>query len=208
MKLIGIYKITSPTNKIYIGQSNDVYKRWNSYFKLNCVDQPKLYRSLTKYGIKNHKFEFIEECTIEQLDDREIYWGTYYNSLNEGLNCRLGNSRGICSEETKTKIGNKQRGISKNKGRISPNKGNSYIMSEATKNKMKKPKSYSNKRFKPILQYDLENNFIKKWDSAKEAAKHIGTDPGTLCQCLKGKIPTVKKYIWKYQKQNINSCYE
>jgi group I intron endonuclease len=198
MKLIGIYKITSPTDKIYIGQSGDVYKRWSSYFKLNCVDQPKLYRSLIKYGIDSHIFEIIEECIIEQLDEKEIYWGLYYNSLNEGLNCRLGNGRGICSEETKTKIGNKQRGISKNKGRKSPNKGNLYVMSEDTKNKMKKPKSYSNKRFKSIIQYDLENNFIKKWDSIKEAAMYIGTDSGTLCQCLKGKIPTVKKYIWKY----------
>jgi hypothetical protein len=165
--------------------------------KYNMI-QDKLKEIAKKYGIDNHLFDIVEYCTLEQLDDREIYWGEFYNVLKTGLNCRLGNGRGICGEETKIKIGSKQRGISKNKGKKSPNKGNSYVMSEDAKNKMKKPKSYSNKRFRSILQYDLQNNFIKKWDSIKEAAMHIGTDSGTLCQCLKGKIPTAKKYIWKY----------
>ena len=30
-KITGIYKITSPSNKIYIGQSKNIYSRWNAY---------------------------------------------------------------------------------------------------------------------------------------------------------------------------------
>ena len=46
-------------------------------------------RSFKKYGVKNHIFEVIEECLVENLNKRERYWQEYYNVLNEGLNCRL-----------------------------------------------------------------------------------------------------------------------
>ena len=63
-KIIGIYKITSPTNRIYIGSSNDIYNRWCSYKNLKCKSQTKLYNSLLKYGAENHIFEIIENCSI------------------------------------------------------------------------------------------------------------------------------------------------
>ena len=72
--MIGIYKIISPTNKTYIGQSVDidsrkrVYQYFNSY--KNSIG-PKLYNSLNKYGFDKHKFEIIEECTLKQLNKKE-----------------------------------------------------------------------------------------------------------------------------------------
>jgi group I intron endonuclease len=59
--MVGIYKITSPTNKIYIGQSWQIEKRIVFYKNLCCVDQRKLYNSLKKYGWNKHKFEVLEE---------------------------------------------------------------------------------------------------------------------------------------------------
>jgi group I intron endonuclease len=78
---------------------------------LGIEGQPKIYNSIKKYGWKNHKFEIIEECSIEQLDEREIYWGLYYDTLNpeKGLNLKLGNGKPILSEETKQKIGDGNR---------------------------------------------------------------------------------------------------
>jgi group I intron endonuclease len=102
---VGIYKITSPSGKIYIGQSTDLEKRENDYKILKCEKQPKLYNSLKKYGWENHTFEIIEKCRLDQLNKREIYWGLHYDVLEEkGLNLRLGNANGLCSEETKQKI--------------------------------------------------------------------------------------------------------
>ena len=45
---IGIYKITSPSNKIYIGKSNNINRRFKEYIKLRCKQQPKLYNSFKK----------------------------------------------------------------------------------------------------------------------------------------------------------------
>lgn len=114
--MIGIYKITNPSGKIYIGQSTNIKERFKKYSKLGNKRQIKLYNSFQKHGINNHQFEIIEECSEDKLDEREIYWGNYYNVLGEdGLNLRLGNGRGSCSENTKNKISNSLKGQRKSK---------------------------------------------------------------------------------------------
>lgn len=111
---IGIYKITSPSNKIYIGQSKDIEFRWSFYLNLYCKKQTKIYNSLKKYGPENHIFEIIEECKLDKLDEREIYWKQYYNSVNDGLNCSLidySPMRGKKhSDETRKKISESKKG--------------------------------------------------------------------------------------------------
>jgi group I intron endonuclease len=104
---IGIYKIISPSEKIYIGESINIEKRFKAYNSLCCKKQIKLYNSLLKYGVENHTFEIIEECLQEDLNCRERYWQDYYDVLNGGLNCRLtecGVLKNIMSDETRQKI--------------------------------------------------------------------------------------------------------
>lgn len=116
MKKIGIYKITNPNNKIYIGQSVNIEERFKKYIKVHNKRQIKLYNSLQKYGPENHIFEIVEECSLEQLNEREIYWGIVFNVLGEdGLNLRLGKGRGSCGETTKLKISNSLLGKKKSK---------------------------------------------------------------------------------------------
>ena len=76
--MIGIYKIISPTNKPYIGQSINIKKRFGQYKRFDCKNQNKLYNSLVKYGWDAHKKDILEECSIEQLNERETYWKQYY----------------------------------------------------------------------------------------------------------------------------------
>lgn len=85
----GIYKITSPSGKIYIGQSINIEQRWKNY-SLNSKNQIKLFNSFKKYSIEGHSFEVIEKCTVDQLNTRERYWQDYYDVLGkDGLNCIL-----------------------------------------------------------------------------------------------------------------------
>lgn len=105
--MIGIYKIISPSGKVYIGQSVDINRRFNSYKRLNCIEQVKLHRSLRKYGWFHHIFEIIEECEIKDLNIRERYWQEFYNSVEKGLNCFYTNENTknhIVSEESKLKM--------------------------------------------------------------------------------------------------------
>jgi group I intron endonuclease len=90
--MIGIYKITSPTKKIYIGQSKHIEKRLKFYKKLKCENQQLIYNSLKKHGINKHKFEILQECDIEKLDELEIYYIELFQTFknNYGLNLTKG----------------------------------------------------------------------------------------------------------------------
>lgn len=89
--IVGIYKITSPSNKIYVGQSKHIEKRFYDYQRGRCEQQRRLFNSLFKHGWKNHTFEIIEECDKQDLNCRERYWQDFYDVLNreKGLNCVL-----------------------------------------------------------------------------------------------------------------------
>jgi group I intron endonuclease len=104
--ICGIYKIISPSNKVYIGQSKDIKKRWRDY--KYSKTQIRLNRSFEKYGIENHIFEIIEECSLEDLNTKENYYQVYYNVLGEnGLNCKITDiktKKYIFTEESKKKM--------------------------------------------------------------------------------------------------------
>lgn len=88
--MIGIYKITSPTNKVYIGQSINIERRFKNYKSISQTrGQVMLHNSFKKHGVNNHIFEIIEECIVESLNERERYWQDFYNVLEGGLNCLL-----------------------------------------------------------------------------------------------------------------------
>jgi len=59
----GIYKITSPSGRVYIGQSVNIEKRFKKYVRLDCKEQTRLYRSFKKHGVENHMLEIIELCS-------------------------------------------------------------------------------------------------------------------------------------------------
>jgi len=86
--MIGIYKITNPEGKIYIGQSKDIEKRWKQYYCISNRSQRKLYDSFITYGVKNHNFEVIEECIQKDLNQREIWWQNELSCFDadKGLN--------------------------------------------------------------------------------------------------------------------------
>lgn len=116
--MIAIYKITNPKEKIYIGQSINIKKRFLEYKALNCKFQRILYNSFLKYGVENHKFEVIEECNIDLLNERERYWQDFYNCVSKyGLNCRLtktNDKSGIMSDESKLLMSKCRIGIKRN----------------------------------------------------------------------------------------------
>ena len=112
-KVVGIYKITNPKNRVYIGQSVDVYSRISKYKNLNCKSQPKLYRSLKKYGFENHKIDVVSICDLSELNDQERYYQELYNAVETGMNCmfqRTEDKKQRMSEETKLKISKVSKG--------------------------------------------------------------------------------------------------
>lgn len=94
--LSGIYKITFPNGKIYIGLSNNIRKRiWkhnHDDYKLHRIvgNAIHLYGNITE-------FEVLEEISPQDRDlmnEREKYWIEYYDSFNNGFNLTLGGDGG------------------------------------------------------------------------------------------------------------------
>tara|TARA_B100001142_G_scaffold47854_2_gene44771 strand:+ start:2732 stop:3919 length:1188 start_codon:yes stop_codon:yes gene_type:complete len=100
-----IYKITSPSGKMYIGQTIGKLNRRLSRHATEpgCV---AMKRAMDKYGRKNMKCDVIEEnIPLEQLDDREMYWIDQLNTLSpNGYNLNTGGGRPVYSEETKERL--------------------------------------------------------------------------------------------------------
>jgi group I intron endonuclease len=200
--IIGVYKITSPSNRIYIGQSINIKKRWNKYKRLDCKVQPKLYRSLLKYGPKNHIFEIIEICLEDQLLERETYWKYYYNVLEvSSLCCKIDGRGGKHSEETKQKISTALKGkpkpigtgdkISKSKKGISLNYKRTLLHSD----------NLAKSNYKSVIQYNINNILIKKWLSIKEAEAYYNPRIKTqdnIGACCRNKQQTAYGYKWQY----------
>ena len=111
---IGIYKITSPSNRVYIGQSVNIKRRERRYSLSTCKKQTRLYNSIKKYGWKNHVFEVIEECKVEELNKRERFWQDHYDVLGpNGLNCLMTTTEsksGYMSKESREKLSNSNKG--------------------------------------------------------------------------------------------------
>ena len=129
MKICGIYKITSPKGRVYIGESVNIDRRWRNYKCLsNCSGQRRLLNSFKKYGVESHVFEIIEECEVDELKCRERYWQDFYDVLNGGLNLKLtecGEVKRVYSEETRKRIGEAHKG---------------RVVSEETKQKLREMK--------------------------------------------------------------------
>lgn len=109
--MIGIYKITSPSGKVYIGQSWNIFKRFDSHKRILHKRKCKFYSSLKSYGWENHVKSIIHELPEdfndqEILDNYEILYMELYEACGiELLNLKTGGSHGKHNEETKLKIG-------------------------------------------------------------------------------------------------------
>lgn len=100
-----IYKTTNLINgKIYIGQdryNNDKYLGSGILLK----------DSIRKYGVENFIKEILEYCSLEELNDKEVFWISKLDSSNREIGYNLtsgGNQNYILSEDSKQKIRDKR----------------------------------------------------------------------------------------------------
>lgn len=205
-----IYKITNKIdNKIYIGQTTRSMRvRWYEHCskKENCK---RLNRAINKHGKENFTIEQIDSAqTIEELNEKEIHWITYYKSNDKklGYNIELGGLNKFTGEETKKKL----------KQRTHPSK-----FYDSWSDKLKGIKKWSNINYKkpkskehslnisknchknqPISQCDLDGNLIRDFETITQASTLTGIGRSIISACCTGRTKKGKGFIWKYREKS------
>lgn len=98
----GIYLIRNNiNNKIYIGQSLNTHRRWNEhlrsgqpekYSKKSLRDSnTPIHKAMQKYGIENFTITILEQCSKEELDEKEQYWIYLLNSNDKNIGYNITN---------------------------------------------------------------------------------------------------------------------
>lgn len=135
-KTCGVYKLTSPNGKIYIGQSVFIESRMSQHRKRTINQQQKLYSSFKEFGFDNHKLEILKECKPQDLYKWEKYYINFYDTFDtdHGLNLQRGgkdSSNPAQVTKDRMSISQKKRFLT----HIHPNKG--VPMSEDQKEKLR-----------------------------------------------------------------------
>lgn len=91
----GIYKITNQKRDlVYIGQAVDIATRWKNHAKAGLgIDTPannKLYKAMLEDGLESFSFEVLEECSRQQLDEKEKFYIKLYQADQFGYNSNSG----------------------------------------------------------------------------------------------------------------------
>lgn len=224
--MVGIYKITSPSGRIYIGQSHNIKNRWYDYKKSGAKGQTHLHNSFLKYGTENHKFEFIYELPLdieqEILNNYEIFiWAQYKEAGFQMMNIRDPGSKGKLGEVTKEKIKEKRAlqittletrilmGEARHEWavknpdklieigkKISEARMGMIFTEEHLKNLTNANRKNAEKRKISIIQLTLEGKKISEFSSIKEASIQTGIHNSSISRCMNGKVKNAGNFKW------------
>lgn len=204
-KKSGIYMWTSPSGKSYIGQSVNLQKRRCAFLCFGDIyGGQKINRARKKYNNKSlWNYTILEYCDIDDLDEREEYYISLYNTINNGYNCESGGHENkIVSDETKQKLSEAMKGnhlTEEQKRKMSEAKKgeNNPIYGkhrdDETKDKIRL------KRNKPVIQFTKEGTFVAEYESALVAKNITGIDNGHIAYCCKGKRKSAGGFKWAYK---------
>lgn len=214
-----IYKITNTVNgKVYIGQT---VKKPNLRFTehVYLANHPqldhrgKLHGAMRKYGIDKFLLETIEECKVEDLNVREIFWISQYDSFENGYNCTLGGGGMLTANSDDIlkawNSGMTISGISRELGHdrqtISCHLAHFGIMDKDIEKRQKEVMSKNSSL--PVYQYDFDGHFVAEYSSLKEAKLVTGINISSIRGVLSGQHPTAGCYQWRrYKTDNIGKA--
>jgi hypothetical protein len=215
-------------NKVYIGKTKTNYRKYTHKIKfgnemvftyideINSLDR-KDWEPLESYWIEQFRqwgFDILNKNkggggpVIHSKKTREKM-SKAWESRIVSKETREKHSQSMTGRkltaETKDKISKSLKGkflTEEHKQKISNSLKGRKVSDKVLENS-KKPKSQITKekmreRAKPIMQYNLEGNFIKEWKSVKHAQEKLNLKTGIYC-CLEGTNKTAYGYIWKYK---------
>ena len=188
-KLCGIYCIENKINhKKYIGQSIDIQTRWYAHKnKLNNNSHANCYlqRSWNKYKEDSFNFYILELCDNELLDEREVYYIKYYNTMLNEFGYKLesgGKLNKQFSEDSKKKMSKNRKGKTCGEKHYAWGK-------HLSKEHVEKIREYASSKHgkqcyqsKPVICL----NTMEIFECIQDGAKKYHCDATNISRCCKG----------------------
>ena len=232
MPTCGIYMYKNLINgKIYIGQTVNVYLRRRQHENPTGQDRTHQFNSefhqdMRKYGVDNFEFSILEECLPEELNEREIYWISKFETTENGYNIKCGGSGGwvngksvyqieigtgsIISEYPSIRAAARTVGCNAGDikrvcvGQLQSAAGFAWcLIDEYCKEKYIGRKQNPRRPYvkaKPVLQVDIDSGkIIKEYASVHDAAKAMGVNRNNIYNVCQHKWKTSCGYKWEYK---------
>ena len=217
MRMCGIYKITNLINgKIYVGKSIDIQRRFRSHINESLDDNKPSYhhvihRAMRKYGSDNFSFDILEECAEDKLNEREMYWISFFDCCvldgpDKGYNMTRGGDGSSSLDVNKIReLWDEGLSINEIAEQLQCDR---HAVSEHIKcyenfneeeNKRRKYSLISKHRSKSINQYNLDGDFICQYESILDASEKTGVGYRTICSNIQGQSSSAGGFQWTYQ---------
>lgn len=196
-----VYKYTSPSGKVYIGQTCQTLLERSRLDGSGYKKSVGFYNAIKKYGFDNFSKEVLKD---NLTSDEANYWEQHYikkyhaMDKNYGYNCCEGGNHGLWSDEVKKKMSESHKGkklseqhkINLAKSRI----GQKRQFTEYHKNHLKeaaKLRGFS----KPQPVICIETKI--KYNSRNEAARSLNIQQWEIGKCLSNPNRTAGGYHWE-----------
>lgn len=192
METTHIYILIDPeTQQVrYVGKANNVSQRYKAH--LNRARKHQIHKlnwinSLKSKGLKPI-IEVIDIVPIENWQFWETYWISQFKTWGFDLiNYTHGGDGATFANQTSFK-----------KGHIPHNLGKPF--SQESKDKISASLlGVKNKPLCPVIQMDLEDNFIEEFESITEASIKTNSSLSKICSVCKGNRKSTNNFKWKYK---------
>lgn len=220
MARTGIYGIVNTaTGKWYVGQAEDIERRWAKHLyelRTGTHHSEKLQRSYEKHREDAFLFFVLEECPVDLLDDREVFWIAEKNSFSNGYNMTSGGGgvRGWkMPEEARGKISSALKRNAYWRGKKQPEELNRRrslaLMGEKNHNFGRSPSEETREKLRKAHKGRQPPNKRKVrcietgaiYESAKAAALLLGLDHSSLTKCCRGERELCGGCHWEVYRQ-------
>lgn len=211
-KICGIYMIRNLINgKVYIGKSINIYKRIVSH--KSCLNNKRassenqhFINAWHKYKSENFAYTILEECNVDILKERELYWMDFYKSCEReyGYNLRRDSESGmIPNEETRRKYSEAQK---KRYSNPDVRKKMSKVLKEYWANNQMQLKEIGKKISEKqqkynFIQLDKEKNEIRRFSSIKEILEFYPQYKASSIYAACRENNSLFGYYWKKERK-------
>lgn len=175
-KKSGIYCIKNTINdRVYIGSSNNLYKRFNAH-KNGLLNKTHVNKALLNFSIKHGHdslyVEIVERCSVSELLNKENHYIKIFKAYGHGFNCSPkaeAPNHPIFSQETRYKISQKRK---------------LYILNNPDENKRRLDKG------REVLRQKYKLGLIKGTNAGKTASAETRLKQRIAKLGKKSKIPS------------------